>query len=446
MSAARQELLARPLAEASVEELSELFTSNAKPQSEWMIGAELELFSHDRAQDQPAQHDAIQGVIAALGRRRRMTGEREDGALVGLRGHGQLITLEPGGQIEFASKPHVRLKEMRDELMGYVADLRELGAERGLEFWALGYHPFETRDTIPKMPKPRYDLMRSYFSRRGGPRALDMMHLTCSVQCAVDFSDDRNLADKIRSAARASPFVSALVAASPFTAGKPNGFKSLRYQVWLETADERCGIWPEMLDDEGLTVRRYIERALRTPGMFVLRDGAYESVEPKPYVELAQEGFRGKPLTVTDFLDHLTTFFPEIRPKGYVELRGADCLPPESAVALAGVWRGLLDYDEPRRAIDERLSALSFADVHQLRRDVARFGLDAQSPIGPVRDIAKWLVDTAYEALATGTRDCADCIVPLVERAAAGRSPADDMLELAAKESIESAVARYAKL
>jgi glutamate--cysteine ligase len=335
---------------------------------------------------------------------------------------------------------------MRDELLGYVADLREIGGELGLEFWALGYHPFATRDDIPKMPKPRYELMRAYFGERGGPRALDMMHLTASVQCAVDFSDERNLADKIRTAARASPFVAALVSASPFTAGKPNGFKSLRYQVWLETADDRCGIWPEMLDEEGLSVRRYIERALATRAMFVLRDGVYHLPEAKPYYELAKEGFDGTPITVSDFLDHLTTFFPEIRPKGYVELRGADCLPPESAVALAGVWRGILDYEEPRRTVHERLSSISPGEIHQLRRDVARFGMDASSSVGSVREIAKWLVETAHDALASSTRDCAECIDPLLERAASGRSPADDMLELAEKESIESAVARYAKL
>src|SRR5687768_9287397 len=189
MSAGSQDLLdlAKPLVDTSVEELAELFTSNAKPQSEWMIGAELELFSFDRTRNRPADHEAIQGIIAALGRKRHMTTERESGALVGLRGHGQQVSLEPGGQLEFASKPHVRLKAMRDELLGYAADLRELGGERGLEFWALGYHPFENRDSIPKMPKPRYDLMRAYFTARGGPRALDMMHLTSSVQCAVDF-------------------------------------------------------------------------------------------------------------------------------------------------------------------------------------------------------------------------------------------------------------------
>ncbi len=441
----RQDILASPLAETSIDELSQLFTSNAKPPSEWMIGLELELFTFDRNRGRPADHGALQTVIQTLAKKRHMTKERELGALVGLRGHGQLISLEPGGQLEFATKPHVRLKEMRDELLGYISNLQEI-AGSGIEFWALGYHPFETTDTIPKMPKPRYDCMRAYFRERGGPRASEMMHLTCSVQCAVDFSNEQNLADKVRTAARASPFLSALVAASPFTAGKPNGFKSLRYQVWLETAEDRCGLWPEMFDEEGLSVRRYLERALHTPAMLFVRNGQYEIMEPRPYLDIAREGFHGSTITVADFLDHLTTFFPEIRPKGYVEVRGADCLPPREAVALAGVWRGLLDYEDSRRAIDDRLGALTFPEMRHLQRDVARFGLDAVSPIGPVREIARWLVDTAHRTLATSTRDCAECVDPLVERAAAGRSPADDMLELAEKESVEAAIARYARV
>jgi glutamate--cysteine ligase len=443
----RGDILSRPLIETPLEELVDLFLANAKQPSDWMIGLELELFLIDRASRRPVEHAELETLLNALGNKRHMTKEREaKGPLVGLRGQGTQVSLEPGGQLEFATKPHFRLKAMHDSLSGYIADLKEIVDSQGIDIWALGYQPFETRETIPRMPKARYDLMRQYFSLFGGPRALDMMHLTCSVQCAVDFSDERSLQEKVRTAALASPFITALVAASPFTEGKPNGFKSLRYQVWLETADDRSGLWPEMVDGEGLTARRYLERALSTRALFFIRGDRYQLAEPKPYLEIAKTGFHGTDVTVADFLDHLTTLFPEVRPKGYVELRGADCLKPDDAVAVAGVWRGLLDYEATCRSVAQRLAPLTYADLRQLQRDVARFGLDAKSPIGSVREIAKWLVDAAHRTLAESTRDCSQCVEPLVERAQRGRSPADDMLEIAEKESIDAAIERCAKL
>jgi glutamate--cysteine ligase len=446
MALARSAILARPLRDVTVAELSALFLSSAKPPHEWMIGLELELFPHDRATRRPADHATLARVLARLGARRGMAEQREGDALIGLAGAGQLISLEPGGQLEVATKPHVRLRAMRNEVVEYARDLAEAGAEEGVGFWALGHHPFETRDTVPKMPKARYDRMRSYMAGAGA-RALDMMHLTASVQCAVDFSGPENLARKVRAAALASPFVSALVAASPFSRGKPNGFQSMRYQIWLETDEPRSGLWPEMVDAEGFGIPRYVQRALATPPMFVIRDGEYLDAGDRPYAELAERGFRGTTITVSDFLDHLTTFFPEIRPKTYVELRGADCRPPREAVAIAGLWRGLLDDDASLDAVIDRLGPhLSGPDLRVLQRGVARFGLAASSPAGPVREIARWLTHLAYDRLSRTSCDCAECLLVLVERSDRGRSPADDMLELAAKSSIEAALDRYASI
>ncbi len=436
----REDLLSRPLKDTSVDELAQLFLSNAKPAQAWMVGLELELFGFHQENLRSADHATIAKVLEALGERRNMEREHEpDGALIGLRGGGQSVSLEPGGQLEFATKPYRGLKAMRDELKAYCDDLRAVSSQMGLGFWAMGQQPFVTRETSPKMPKPRYKIMRDYFSARGA-RALDMMHLTGSVQCTVDFLDEENLTNKVRTAARASPFLSALVAASPFTAGKPNGFKTVRYQIWLETDDARCGIWPEMLDEEGLSVRRYIKKALQTPAFLFVRGGEHYSIEPKPYAEVAKEAFQGTPVKVSDFLDHLTTFFPEIRPKGYVEMRGADCLLPDAAVAVAGFWRGLLDDEGTRLAVEDRLKKMDYEALRALQPKVAKLGLDADSAAGPVKEVILDLVRLAHQRLSNGAPDCAECVLPLLEMAEAGRSPADEMLERAEKGSIEDAL------
>lgn len=461
-------LLLRPFRETTPDQVAGLFLRSAKPASEWYVGLELELFGFQRADLRSVDHPALARLLTRLAPSLGMTIEREfavgqsvavdvseavessvdasgavaeaEGLIVGLTGGGPLISLEPGGQIEFASSPHRALRRLLEEVRGYATALRAVGEAEGIGFWALGHHPFASRETAPKMPKGRYDIMRRYLATSGA-RGLDMMHLTSSVQTTVDFLSEANLVDKVRTAARVSPFLTALTASSPFSGGKANGFQSMRYQIWLGTDARRSGVWPEMFDREGLTIARYIDRAVKTPTMFFLRNGQYRVTEPKPFAAFAEEGFEGTVVTVGDFVDHLTTFFPEVRPKGYVELRGADCVLPDEAVAIAGFWRAILDDEATRRAVDDRLAKMDYEAVTKLQPQVARQGLAAESAAGPVREVAKWLVRTAYERLDAGAPDCASCLRPLVERAERGRSPADELLEQASKTSIEDALA-----
>ena len=268
---AGSELLDRPFSETSEEAVHRLFLDAAKRPDEWYVGAELELFGFHRSNLMPPSLDELQAVLEQLGRRLGWRADREaDGSLTGLKGEGQAVSLEPGGQLEFASRPHRALRALRDEMTAYCEQLRGVARDRDLGFWCVGHQPFVDLTNVPRMPKARYDCMRGFLAHRGA-RALEMMHLTCSIQCTVDFADEANLTDKVRTAVRASPFLTALVAASPFTRGRLNGFKSLRYQIWLETDEERCGVWPEMFDAEGLRIHRYVARAVSLPPMFFMR-------------------------------------------------------------------------------------------------------------------------------------------------------------------------------
>ena len=433
-------LLHQPFSDLSEERRVGLFLEAAKPSTEWFLGVEVEVFAFRAADLQPASHSEIVRVLERLQPVTEMAPTFEtNGALTGLKGGGQIVSLEPGGQLEFATRPHRALKQLREEILTYCDRLTDAGQAEDIGFWALGHQPYVTVETAPHMPRPRYERMRAFLSQRGA-RALEMMHLTGSIQCTVDFQNETNLVNKVRTAARVSPFLSALVAASPFSSGRANGFQSIRYQIWLETDDERCGVWPEMYDPEGLTIERYIARTLAAPPMFFIRDEVYRDVEPKPFAAYVREGFEGQPVTVGDFLDHLTTFFPEVRPKGYVELRGADCLLASEAVAVAGFWRGLLDDEDTRQEVDERLSKMDYAAVRALQPQVAQLGLRASSAAGPVVDTVQWLTRRAYERLARSAPDCAECVLPLVERAAAARSPADEMLEVVNKRGLPAAL------
>jgi glutamate--cysteine ligase len=432
--------LDRPLKDTTPEQLAHLFQKGIKPPERWMIGLEIELFPIDLASSRASEYPQIVKIFEEVRDRRRMASEHEiTGSLTGLRGGGHCFSLEPGGQMEIATSPFKGVSELSVALHDLVKDLVESGKNAGARFYAFGHHPLVDRDSVPKMPKVRYDVMRAYLPRRGA-RGLDMMHLTGSVQCAVDFSDEQSLVDKVRAAALASPFVTSLTAASPLTLGKPNGMKSMRYEIWRDVDRPRCGLWPEMIDERGLTFTRYIERALDVPAMLFVRDKRSLIAEPKPMRAYAQDGFMGTTVTVADFVDHLTTLFPEIRVKSYVELRGADCLPPNEALALAALWRGLLDFEPSRRAIGERLSALSYGDLEALQREVARHGPEATSPVGRAKEIASWLVRLAHDQLRASSPNCAPHLEPLLARAESGRCPADEILEAYAKGGIEAAL------
>ena len=440
LAGAAADLAERPLAETSETDLTRLFVGESKPQTEWFVGTEVEMFTFHEDGLAAADHATIRDLLTELGDRLAMDPVYEvNGELVGLEGDGEAVSLEPGGQLEFATRPHRSLKALRTEIEAWTRALATVGRDRGLGFWALGHQPFVDRDTAPVMPKPRYAIMREHLT---GGRARDMMHLTGSVQVTVDFRDEANLVDKVRTAARVSPFLAALVAASPFTRGELNGFKSMRYQIWLDTDAARCGLWPEMLDEEGLTAARYVRRTLDTPAMLFRRDGGYRPADKTTTLRAyAERGFEGTTVTVADYLDHLTTFFPEIRPKGYVEMRGADCVLPAEAVAIAGFWRGILDDEPTRKAVDERLSAMDFPALRELQPAVAKVGLEADSEAGPVAEVARWLMETAHDRLRRSAPDCAECVEPLVERARAGRSPADDLIEAAERGSVADALA-----
>lgn len=434
------ELLERPMADTPVSELRQLFVRGEKPREAWMIGAEIELLPMYAATAQPVEHARVgrlfEDVAGLLGLE---VDHEASGAVVGAHGEGHLLSLEPGGQMEIATRPYTRAADLNVAIRRLTAAMATIGHRQGVRFLAMGHQPFVDRDTVPKMNKARYTLMREYLPTRGS-RGLDMMHLTGSIQCAVDFSDEANMVEKVQVAARCSPFLTALVSSSPFFRGQPSGFKSMRYEIWRDVDNARSGLWPEMVDAEGMTYARYIARALQVPAMFFMRDDRFQQPEARPYAAYVKDGFQGTTVTVADFVDHLTSLFPEIRLKNYIELRGADCVPPADAMGIAAFWRSILDTPGARADARARLAGLDHAGLVSMSAAVARDGLAAMSPIGPVREVTRDLVQIALRHLSAQSPDCGLCLASLVERAERGASPADDMLALAAKDGVRAAL------
>jgi glutamate--cysteine ligase len=415
---------------ASIEELVRYFRGGGKPPSEWRIGVEQEKITVF-ADGQPVPFDGPNGIEAMLSRleARGYLGMREEGRLLALDRRGEKISVEPGGQLELSGHALETAVACRDELVRHVGEMMEVGGGQGMRFLGVGLHPFATQDELSWLPKRRYVIMRDYFLNRGR-LAHHMMKRTATVQANFDYADERTCAEKMRTAFGVTSIVTALFAASPISEGRPNGYRSFRAAIWLETDEDRCGLLPAVFEED-FGFRHYIEWALDVPMFFVVRSGVYHPVQGMTFRRFMREGWNGQRATIVDWEIHLSTVFPEVRLKRYIEVRGADAGPLAMAFALPALWRGLLDDSEARRAAWELVRGASMSERETLRRAVPREGMAARFLGKPVQALAVELCRIAHAGLARLPGGPADAALldPLLERAAAGRAPAEDMLD-----------------
>jgi glutamate--cysteine ligase len=401
------------------------FRSAAKPRDRWLIGIEQEKIGV-LGDGRPVPYDgspSISQILEALVAR-GFASNTEDGHIIALERGAERITIEPGGQLELSGAALATAGACRDALLAHVAEVNAVAGPLGIRFIGCGARPFGRIDDIPWLPKRRYAVMRTYLPTRGR-LAHEMMKRTATVQANFDFSDEQNATDKIRTAMGVTSIVTALYAASPFTDGKPNGYKSQRAAIWLETDDDRCGLLPFVFKPD-FGFRDYAEWALDVPMFFLVRDGVYRPARDRlTFRRFLKDGFEG------DWETHLSTVFPEVRLKRTIEVRGADATGLPFASALGALWRGLLD-DPSARAEAWRLVAdRTMAEREILRREVPRLGLGARFGGRALKELAVELCRISAAGLARlpgGSTD-ATLLEPLLAYAKAGRSPADDLLD-----------------
>jgi glutamate--cysteine ligase len=287
------------------------------------------------------------------------------------------------------------------------------------------------------MPKQRYQIMTRYMPRVG-TLGLDMMYRTCTVQVNLDYGSEADMVKKLRVSVALQPVATALFANSPFTDGKPNGLLSMRSLIWRNTDADRTGMMPFVFE-EGFGYERYVDWALDVPMYFVKRGETYHDVAGASFRDLLEGRLTqlpGKRATRSDWANHVSTLFPEVRLKRYLEMRGADVGPPDRIVALSALWVGLL-YD--RAALDAAWHLVkdwSAEDREQLRADVGELGLAAKVRGRSVREIARDMVDLARGGLVGRARldgsgrDESRYLAPVDAIIETGRTPAQDLLDL----------------
>ena len=426
----------RPL---TIDDLTAVLAGGCKPKDQWRIGAEHEKFGFVKADLRRPSYDEPSGIRAMLTGLQRFgwTPVEEGGHLIALERGGASVSLEPGGQFELSGAPLEDMHQICDETGRHLMEVKMVADEIGLGFLGLGFDPLWARADIPIMPKGRYDIMRAYMPKVGS-LGLDMMLRTCTIQANLDYASEADMALKFRASLALQPIATALFANSPFTEGKPNGFLSARANVWTDTDPDRTGMLDFVFQD-GFGFETYVEYALDTPMYFVKRDGRYIDASGQSFRDFMEgrlPALPGELPTLKDWGDHLTTLFPEVRLKTYLEMRGADGGPWSRICALPALWAGILYEDASLNAAWDLCKHWDVEDHERLRRDVTRLGLKAEVAGRSVRDVAVDMVAIARDGLKSRNRlsgglvDERGHLAELEEIADSGVTPAERLLEL----------------
>jgi glutamate--cysteine ligase len=423
----------------TLEALAAHLAQGCKPPSQFRIGAEHEKFAFRLGSHDPIPYEGDDGIRALLEGLKRFNwqDEREGETLIGLQRGGANVSLEPGGQFELSGAPLETIHDLHEETLQHLAEVRAVGQELAIGFLGLGFTPIWTREQVPVMPKGRYKIMRAYMPKVGG-LGLDMMFRTCTVQANLDFASEADMVLKFRASLALQPVVTALFANSPFVEGRPSGLLTSRANVWTDTDPDRTGLLDFVFED-GFGFEAYARYALDVPMYFAKRGGRYVDLSGRSFRRFIAgelEELPGERATMKDWSDHLTTIFPEVRLKQYLEMRGADCGPLERLSALPAIWAGVL-YDQAALAAAWDLcKGWNAHDRNRLRDDVARMGLKAEVAGRSVQAVAQDLLAIAREGLRRrgrareGLADETSYLAPLDEIAESGITPAERLLEL----------------
>ena len=424
--------------------LTDYLSQGVKVRDAWRIGTEHEKFAYRLSDFTPLAYDAEPGIRQILEGLKRFGWDSilEGSNIIALKkSDGSSVTLEPGGQFELSGAPVKTIHNTCDEVHAHLAEVKEICQEIGAGMIGIGFIPQWRRNDIHWMPKGRYKIMREYMPKKG-TLGHDMMLRTSTVQVNLDFDSESDMVQKMRIAVALQPVATALFANSPFTEGKPNGFLSYRSHIWTDTDPDRSGMLPFVFDDD-FGFERWADYVLDVPMYFVYRGGGYLDVSGRSFRDFMDgklEGFEGQYPSLQDWENHITTPFPEVRLKHFIEMRGADGGPWSRLCALPALWVGLLYDSVAQDAAWELIKDWTVDEMQALRDNVLRMALKTPFRGGTLQDIAKQTVTIAYDGLKRRavpggkSADETQFLETLREIADSGISPAERLLESFEKE------------
>ncbi|KQQ58329.1 glutamate--cysteine ligase [Rhizobium sp. Leaf311] len=428
---------------SSVQELTDYLAGGCRPAESFRIGTEHEKFAFFRDDHSPVPYFGEASISALLkGMQEKLAWEPiiDEGNIIGLaeaNGMGA-ISIEPGGQFELSGAPLENLHETCKESNHHLATLREIAEPMGIRFLGIGGSPLWTYDETPQMPKSRYAIMTRYMPKVG-TQGLDMMYRTCTIQVNLDFSSEADMRQKMRVSMKLQSLATALFASSPFTEGKPNGLLSWRGDIWRDTDNRRSGVLPFAFKPD-FGFNDYVEWALDVPMYFIVRDGKYRDCTHMTFREFMSGALKGEIAewqpNLGDWTNHLSTLFPDVRLKRFLEMRGADGGPWRRICALPAFWVGLLYDQSALDAADALTADWSVEDVIAMRDTVPAQGLKARIAGRDLLDVARDVVSISRQGLQARKRlnsegqDESVFLNPLDEVLAKKATLAEDLLSL----------------
>ena len=362
-----------------------MFEGGEKPRDDWRIGTEHEKFVYRSPTTAPRRWEEPGGIrdllhgLTEFGWR-PIDRERKHHRARRPRRHHQPGARRPVRA--FAARRSRIFTRPAPRRRAILTSARRSAIGSGSASSALGMWPDKTRAELPIMPKGRYEIMLDYMPKVGS-LGLDMMLRTCTIQVNLDYSSEADMVKKFRVGLALQPVATALFANSPFTEGKPNGYKSFRSHIWEDTDPDRTGMLPFVFED-GFGYERYCDYALDVPMYFVYRDGKYIDVAGRSFRDFLDGKLAelpGEKPRLSDFIDHLSTAFPEVRLKSFLEMRGADGGRWSRICALPALWVGLL-YDG--QALDAAWDLVKHWTIEE-RETLAPRGPEARARRGHAR-------------------------------------------------------------
>jgi len=381
-------------------QMIEHLMAGCKPKSDWRIGTEHEKIGFCLKSLKPIPYEGgIKSILEGL-QRFKWEPVFEGQNIIALKRDGASVSLEPGGQLELSGAPLEHVHQTCREVSQHLREVKEVADEINAGFISLGFRADTKLEDVPVMPKGRYKIMRDYM-QKVGTLGREMMFRTCTVQTNLDFSTESDMVKKFRVSLALQPIATALFANSPFKEGKLNGYKSYRSRVWLDTDPDRTGMLPFVFH-EGFGFEQYIDYALDVPMYFVYRGGEYLDASGKSFRDFLDgklDVVPGERPTLSDFDDHLSTIFPEVRLKTFLEMRGCDTGPWGELCAMPAFWVGLL-YDQA--ALDtawDFVKDWTAEEREKLRREVPKMGLQTPFRDKTIRDLAVAIMEISRAGL-----------------------------------------------
>lgn len=414
-------------------QLTELFRSGCKPEEKFRIGLEFEKLAVNSYNYKAVPYSGTKGIRDFLTKYRSFDNSEEviiDDNLLGLKGKFKYISLEPGCQTEISTYPYRKISELASKIKEYNSDTAFLGEELGINWLGYGIQPISTFKNIEIIPKKRYEIMNNYLHTKGA-KALVMMRETAGIQASIDYESEEDAMKKLKISLALSPIITAMFANSPIRDGKETGYKTFRASSWLKTDNDRCGLISRKIFEEDFSFDDYAEYLLNIPMFFIKRGNNVINATHITFKEFLNNGLEGYEATIEDWDDHITTVFPDVRLKNYVEIRNCDSQRADLILAFPTLIKGIM-YN--RTALDQAWSLVKdfkWNDIEKMRQAVPVSALETVIKKIKVTDMAKELVNIAEYSLLSNpeTKDEATYLEKLKELVHEEKTPADIILK-----------------